>query len=319
MTLRLCRIPLFVALAGVIPGFMHPPVAAQRIMAPLDRGFARSSSISVNVEEMLGTRTIRKAGEPVLGPGYPALWIAEVQYKSIRLRRMMVTDPTTRKTANELVWYMVYRVIPRDYADLAGSEEAKEQLIKRLSDEAIDPQNTQDEILADNLLVPRFVLRTMDEGSKQVYVDEVNPQIQAAVVKREFRGSASKLRLLSSVDAISAVEAQVAADDPDPLSKALYGVAIWRNVDPNTDFFRVEMHGFSNCYKLTVMDDGMLQVEDKCIIQDFGRPGDQFRQTETEFRVVGNPKWIYKLRDSKFEIPDAISILGNLSGDQSVQ
>lgn len=298
-------------LLTVVLGSLYQPAFGQTVRAPLDHGFARSSSIAVKVNEMLGTRSRREEGEPILGPGYPALWIAEVQFKPPRMRRMSVTDPTTKKTSNELVWYMVYRVIPRDYTDLAGSADAKVRLQKRLADDTVDPQNKADEVRAGNLLMPRFILKTTDEGSKHEYVDEVNRQIQKAVFKREFRRDAANLQLLSSIEAISTVKSQVAADDPDALNKALYGVAIWRCVDPNTDFFHVEMYGFTNLYRLTATDDGKIQVEDKCIVQEFGRPGDNILQDEKEFRVKGDPIWIYRAREDKFDLPDALSVLRN--------
>lgn len=59
----------------------------------LDSGFARTSSIAMSVDEMLGSRKTRALTEPILGPGYPAVWIAEVQYKPVRLRRLEVLDP----------------------------------------------------------------------------------------------------------------------------------------------------------------------------------------------------------------------------------
>lgn len=307
----LSRFSSALLILATVSGSMLQTAQGQTVRAPLDRGFARTSSIVVNVQEMFGTRARRKEGESIIGPGFPALWIAEVQFKPPRLRRMMVTDPTTKKVDPELVWYMVYRVIPRDYSDLAGSAEARDQLLRQLSDEATDPQNESDEVIASNLLVPRFILQTLDEGSEEAYLDEINNQIRQQVLKRELRGSDRNVRLLNSIEAISNVKAQVSVDDPDPLDRALYGVAVWRNVDPNTDFFRIEMFGFTNSYRLTATEDGEIQVEDKCIVQEFRRPGDRYRQEEIEFRVEGDPRWVYKPREMKLDFPGAISILGN--------
>lgn len=313
------RIFITAVLSVVVSGNSPSSVQAQTIQAKLDRGFVRSSSVALNVKEMLGTQLDRAPGEAILGPGYPALWMAEVQYKPVRLLRMPVTDPATNTTAEELVWYMVYRVIPRDYTDLAGSDEAKASLLKRLRDDAVDPQNEADELHMDSLLMPRFILQTTDADAQHVYVDEIHHQIQQAVFAREFRREAARLKLLNSVEAISTIGTQVAADDPDALSHALYGVAVWRNVDPETDFFRVVMCGFTNAYRLSAADDGTIQVEDKCIVQEFGRPGDRFAQSEREFRVSGNPKWVYRPREARFDIPNALSVLGNRTPDTTVE
>jgi len=292
---------------------------SQVIEAPLDRGFARSSSIRMNVEEMLGPRIQRAPGEASFGPGYPALWIAEIQYKPVRMVRIPITDPATRRTATELVWYMVYRVIPRNYVDLAGNETARDNLQRRLNDVDVDPQNDPEPIRAESLLLPRFVLHTTDEGADERYVDEVNHQAQKAIFHREFQREAASLRLLNSVDAIAGIPEPVSVDDRDPLRNARYGVAIWRNVNPRTDFFEIEMTGFTNAYRVSPAEDGKLKIEDKGIVQKFERPGDHIDQEEEEVRLIGNPRWVYLPREATFELPEEISVLGNEQTEKKVQ
>lgn len=292
---------------------------SQVIEAPLDRGFARSSSIRMNVEEMLGPRIQRKPGESNYGPGFPALWISEIQYKPVRMVRIPITDPGTKKTGMELVWYMVYRVIPRNYVDLAGDAAARDSLQRRLNDADVDPQNKEEPIRAESLLMPRFVLQTTDEGAEERYVDEVNYQAQKAIFHREFQREAKNLPMLNSIQAIAEVPEPVSVEDKEPLRNARYGVAIWRNVNPKTDFFEVEMTGFTNAYRLTPGQDGKLMIEDKGVIQRFKRPGDQFDQDEEEVRLIGNPRWVYFPREATFEVPDAISVLGNQQAEKAVQ
>ena len=259
--------------------------SAQLIRAPLDRGFGRVASITMTVDEMYGPYKVRPETDPILGPGYPSLFIAEVQIKPVRYRLMDVVDPKTGQTNEELVWYMVYRVIPRDYTELAG--DSRDSLVKKLSDPDLVPQNTIDPVEGYPLMLPRFILRTDDSREdRHEYVDEVNAQIQRAVFTREFREDAAHLRLLSSVEAITEVPEPVSVDDPDPLASALYGVAIWRNVDPKTDYFTITMTGFSNAYRISRDAAGELSVEEKVIEQRFGRPGDEFRQRESEFRFI---------------------------------
>ena len=110
---------LATAVAAVVCG---SAVQAQVVRAPLNEGFVRTSSIAMSVDEMLGTRKVRGADEPILGPGYPALWIGEVQFKPLRLMRLNWTDAASGETRQEIVRYMVYRVIRRDYTELAGAE-----------------------------------------------------------------------------------------------------------------------------------------------------------------------------------------------------
>ncbi len=279
----------------------------QIIKAPLDRGFVRSSSIAVTVDEMLGPNKQRAADEPILGPGYPALWIAEVQIKSVRYVRMQVTDPKTGDVSRELVWYMVYRVIPRRPSDLAGDK--SEELVRKLNDPTLEPANSEDPVRAQPMLMPKFVLQTTDVGSESTYTDEVNLQIQESVLGREFRQDAAGLKLLNSVQALQEVPAPVGIDDENPLENALYGVAIWRNVDPDTDYFKITMTGFSNAYRISTNEAGEQVVEEKAIVQKFGRPGDRFLQDEAEFRVIDDPQWTYLPRDAEVSVPDFESIL----------
>ena len=290
--------------------------SAQLIRAPLDTGFVRTSSIAMSVDEMLGSQKARLAGEPILGPGYPDLWIAEVQYKPVRHLFMNVTDPTTGETRRELVWYMIYRVIPRDYTELAG--DSRDSLLTKLRNPNLKPDNTIDSPEGFPLVLPRFVLRSDDAGEQQFYPDEVNLQIQRSVFMREFKERSGDLKLLNSVQAISEVIAPVSVNDPDPLQNAVYGVAVWRNVDPEIDYLTVIMSGFSNAYRISQNDAGETVFEHKVIEQKFGRPGDIYNQQESEFRVLGDPEWHYRQRPANVSVPQFESILRKVSTTAAV-
>jgi hypothetical protein len=284
---------------------------AQVIQAPLDRGFVRTTSIAVSVDEMLGPKKERAADEPILGPGYPALQIAEVQYKPLRYVRMPVTDPATGEVSRELVWYMVWRAIPRDYSELAG--DGRDELLKKLNDPQTDPANTTDPLRAKTVMIPRFVLETNDTGSEQKYQDEVNLQIQQSVFRREIRGEVSGQKLFNSVQAITEFGDPVSNTAPDQLANAIYGVAVWRNIDPRTDFLTVYMTGFSNAYRISQdSNTGETKVEEKVIVQKFDRPGDEYRQEEAEFRVVGDPVWTYQAMPVSVSVPQFDTVLRNI-------
>ena len=295
---------------------------SQQISAPLDSGFARTSSIAMSVDEMLGSRKVRALTEPILGPGYPELWIAEVQYKPVRLMRLDIRDPKTGDVQKELVRYMVYRMILRDPTELAGAETA--ELRRKLEDPNIDPVNTLDSTLPLPLLLPRFILKTEDNDQSELYVDEINLEIQKAVFEREFGRRGLTMKMLNSVEAIAEIGEPVPGDDKDALSKAVYGVAVWRNVDPQADFFSVIMSGFSNAYRITTNEKGNRIVEEKVVVQRFARPGDEFDQDEQEFRFINDldtdgdgkidvrfPNWQYRVRDAKLNIDHMDTVLRN--------
>ena len=295
---------------------------SQQISAPLDSGFARTSSIAMSVDEMLGSRKVRALTEPILGPGYPELWIGEVQYKPVRLMRLDIRDPKSGVAQKELVRYMVYRMILRDPTELAGAETA--ELRRKLEDPNIDPANMLDPTEPQSLQLPRFILTTEDNGQSELYVDEINLEIQKAVFEREFGRRGLAMKMLNSVEAIAEVGEPVPGDDKDALSKAVYGVAVWRNVDPEADFFSVIMSGFSNAYRISTDENGNHIVEEKVILQRFARPGDEFDQDEQEFRFIDDldtdgdgkidvryPNWQYRVRDAKLNIDHMDTILRN--------
>ena len=276
----------------------------------------------MTVDEMLGSRKARALTEPIVGPGYPELWIAEVQYKPVRLMRLDIRDPKTGVVQKELVRYLVYRMILRDPTELAGAETA--ELRRKLADPNLDPANTLDQEVTKPLQMPRFILKTEDDDLDESYVDEINLEIQKAVFQREFGRRGQDLKLLNSVEAIAEVGEAVPGDDEDALSKAVYGVAVWRNVDPRADFFSVIMSGFSNAYRISTDANGNRIVEEKVIVQRFARPGDEFDQDEQEFRFINDldtdgdgkidvrfPNWQYQVREAKLNIDHLDTVLRN--------
>ncbi len=322
-SLRFAAVGVLLAiLAGV------PELGAQIIRAPLTDGFVRSSSIDMSSDEMLGTKKERAVDAPIVGPGFPALWISEVQFKPVRLMRLEITDPKTGAVQKELVRYLIYREIRRDYTELAGAERA--ELLKKLSNPETDPTNLLDPETTQPLQMPRFVLQTQDRDGMplETYQDEISIEIQNAVFQREMGRKGIGLKLLNSVEAISEIGDPVSSDlavEPDPLSKAVYGVAVWRNVDPKADFFAVYMSGFSNAYRISTGADGKRMIEEKVIVQQFARPGDEFLQEEMEFKFIDDadtdkdgtidirfPVWQYREKAVDLDVRDLDTILRNV-------
>ena len=111
-------------------------------------GFAQSSGVTISVAEMAGcdseaTGRNKPPNQSCILPGYPNLWVMELQYKPIRMIRMPVRDPKTGQTNRELIWYMVWRATRRDYTDYFN-EADKDTIIKQLRDPALQPVNPKD-------------------------------------------------------------------------------------------------------------------------------------------------------------------------------
>lgn len=260
--------------------------AQQKQTQKAPRGFSEATGITVTVAEMAGAAQKQPDGtlpKEIYMPGYPNMWIMELQYKPIRMVRVPVRDPRTGKTQRELIWYMVWRGIRRDYTQYFG-DTSREELLKKLRDPELQPVNARDtQAKFKPIMTPRFTLMTED-GDQKIYRDWILPDVQSAIAKREG------IQLRSTVQAIQDVPKL--AENPRDQS-VVEGVAIWRNVDPKTDYLKVFMTGFSNSYRIGKVE-GKTVLERKTIVQRFWRPGDEFEQDEQEFRIKDKPQWTYR-------------------------
>ena len=199
------------------------------------------------------------------------LYVMEVTFKPMRMRWVSLTDPKTGVKKREVIWYLVYKAVNRP-------------LDRRVDQSDTKPKNTEDKI-PPILFVPEFTLVTTDGDRRKIYPDTIIPQALADIVKRESKPH-RKLTLKDSVGNVGpvpAVTAETAATE-----NAVFGVAMWRGIDPETDFFTVYIGGFSNAFKTV----GGISYQ-KTIVQKYQRPGDRFFLTETEISRDGDPKWIY--------------------------
>ena len=192
-----------------------------------------------------------------------SMWIMEVTFKSMRMRWVYLTDPKTKLKKREIVWYLVYKAVARP-------------LDRRVDNSDTKPQNVKDAV-PPLLFVPEFTLVATDGGRRVIYRDVIIPEAYADIAKREFRKKQPPLK-----DGLQVV-GPVPAASPIGAKKqdTVYGVALWRGVDPDTDFLTVYMSGFSNS---STTINGIVAY--KTIIQRYQRPGDRFFQTEAEFKRV---------------------------------
>ncbi len=267
----------------------------------------------------------------------PDLWVMEVNFKSLRMIYVNLTDPRTGEKKRELVWYFVYKAVNRS---LENQEAVTDTT----------PTNDFDLPPGASLFIPQITLITNDNGKQNIYEDQILPEAKAAIIKRE------RLPLKNSVEITGNIPPVASADDGD--KNAIYGVAMWRGIDPRTDYFTVILNGFSNGYKYVkgpvpygrlqeLITAGDLKQDDKIwtgkgawiaaralgdlfdetkqppdnidtasyyytvaparfgekgappvwrktLVQNYWRPGDRFRQFETEIRAKGDPQWIYR-------------------------
>lgn len=222
----------------------------------------------------------------------PKLWIYETQLKKIRMVRMDVTDPKTGKKSREWIWYLVYRVVNRGLNRPQDSTDTT-------------PANTDDKQPPEQFM-PEFQLVTTDGATTKIYSDVVLPEVQAEIARRE------ELQLRNPVEAVGPLLPETAEGEPDQYQD---GVAIWRGIDPETDFFTVYLTGFSNGYQIVPGPDGDPIRQRRTIVQSFWRPGDEFEQDEIEMRFKDEIRWEYRL-DPPRDNPLPIEKPAAASGDE---
>lgn len=164
------------------------------------------------------------------------LWVMSLRLKSVRMMELEVTDPKTKQKRTDLVYYLVYEAINREIERNAENTETV-------------PANDFDAPPGPDLFVPEIMLVIEDEVTdlkprpfRREIRDEVIPEAQRRIQIRE------KTTLLNSVQGAGSVPPIVPVDEEKPA--AFYGVALFRNVDPEMDYFRLVLSGFSNGYKL---------------------------------------------------------------------
>lgn len=226
-----------------------------------NRGYERSLKAQATIEEI-----VRQ----------PDLWMMEVEFKQMRMVYLDVNDPQTGKKSKEHIWYLAYRFINRP-------------LPSRPNVEAL-PVNELDPLPGPRMFVPKFTLITYDNPKTEIPIHRLQDDIVPDALPR-IR-DIEREQVLNSVGLYRELADPVAPDAED--QSWSYGVATWRNVDPQTDFFKVVMTGFSNGYQ--VQADGTIWRQ--AIVQRFNRPGDEFDPNREEFSFEGMPAWTM-LPDSK--------------------
>jgi len=211
------------------------------------------------------------------------LWVLEVHLKQMRMVAVdITTNAKTNEKKRELVWYLAYKMVNRP---ISGQQDETDTR----------PANELDPIPQKPKFIPEFTLVTYDnpktEIPDKVYMDEVLPEAVAAINKIEARRPSDPL-LKDTVSVIRDLPEPAAGDDEN--TDWIYGVATWRNVDPDTDFFKVIVAGVSNGYERRPGPGGEDLLWRKVLVQKFTRRGDRYDPSQIEFSFDGDPIWDYQ-------------------------
>lgn len=196
------------------------------------------------------------------------IWGLEFGFKPLRMIRLESAD-----RPQQLIWYLVYRV--KNTGAALAPQESEQSGGFSVEEASSGPVR----------FVPHFVLEGQDvapEGGRifRAYLDEVIPGAVEAIRQRETPGRT----LLSSVEMPL---------EPLAVGEERWGVAMWRDLDPEMDFFSVFVRGLTNAYQWTDPQ-GLFAAGDppgtgrqfvqKTLQLNFWRPGDRFLQHESEVR-----------------------------------
>lgn len=141
------------------------------------------------------------------------------------------------------------------------------------------------------LFAPQLTLVT-DTG--KTYHDTVVPSAIKIIETRETSVRNAGYKLKGAVDAIGMIPASAKPNVDD----AVYGVAIWQDVDPKADSFKVYVRGLSDGYRSIAAPKADAEakptIQHKTLQINFECRGDEFNETEDEIHLLDPAyEWIY--------------------------
>jgi hypothetical protein len=145
--------------------------------------------------------------------------------------------------------------------------------------------------------IPDFELVTHDRDT--IHHDQVLPHVQDAI--RQLEDPTDYLKIKNSVT-MAATPIPPSRKNAEPT--AVTGVAIWDDVDPDSNYYSIFVSGLSNGWAVTDDPDKPGEksvVRRKTLQLNFRRIGDRFYQKSEEIRFMPPAQWIY--RGSSLTIP----------------
>ena len=180
----------------------------------------------------------------------------EFAFKPVRM--MQVDVATSAGTEKKVVWYLLYRVTYRgnDYTPTVETDKFDNAVFGK-----------PDVVSAKWVrFLPNFILQSkglksgLNPGKEQRLLDQVIPSAIARIAQEE--------RVTPPLYDSLAMQQQKLE-----VGQSLWGVATWTDVDPNMDFFTVEVKGLTNAQRIELQGDKLKYLH-KTLVLNFFRPGD---------------------------------------------
>lgn len=192
------------------------------------------------------------------------VYCLEFAFKPVRMIEVDVNTPIGIQ--RKLVWYMVYRV-----RYLGGDLKPTTEPDKFNNEVYATPKAVSAEWVR---FLPTFNLDTLALG--KTYLDQAPLDMaKRAIAERERIGKP----LYDSIE-LQRLKIERSTETAD---KPVWGVAMWTDVDPRTDFFTVQVKGLTNAQQIE-SEAGSLKYLQKSLVLHFSRPGDTLAETEDQIR-----------------------------------
>jgi hypothetical protein len=144
-----------------------------------------------------------------------------------------------------------------------------------------------------HFFIPDFELVTHDKPG--LYRDQVLPKVEEAI--KQIEDPTGYLDIKNSV---------TIASKPIPVSKPglprpVTGVAIWDDVNPESNRYSIFVSGLSNGWSLAEdpANPTMQVIRRKTLQLNFRRVGDRYYQTPEEIKFVPPAEWIYRSTNAR--------------------
>jgi hypothetical protein len=131
--------------------------------------------------------------------------------------------------------------------------------------------------------IPEFELVTHDKPG--VYHDQVLPRVQDAIRRVE-----DPTQLLDIKNSVTIASEPIVPSKKDAYPRAVTGVAMWDDVNPDSNRYSIFVSGLSNGWSI---DDNKV-VRRKTLQLNFRRVGDRFLMDSREIRFVPPAEWMYR-------------------------
>jgi hypothetical protein len=144
--------------------------------------------------------------------------------------------------------------------------------------------------------IPDFELVTLDRGT--VHHDQILPAVQDAISQIEDPTGQRQIK-----NSVTIAMEPIPVSRPNEAPRPVTGVAIWDDVDPDSNRYSIFVSGLSNGWSVTdpVPPETKPVVRRKTLQLNFKRLGDRYQMKSEEIRFVPPAEWIY--RGSQLPIP----------------